>query len=275
MKVIFTKNFILSKFNNLYKKLFDNATYLIRLDDACETHDQQKWSKIEEILDRHDIKPIVAVIPRNKDQSLKIDPINYSFWDMVLKWQKKGWIIALHGYSHEYKKVNKRNLIFPYYDRSEFGGLAYKYQEEKIVKGYDIMLKNNISPKIWIAPSHTFDKNTIKILLRKTNIKIISDGISLFPFRRHGILFIPQQLWKFKQKKRGLWTICLHPNNLNNKEFSEIENLLNNKFFSKKFKSLEESIKKEKNIGIFSIIFRIYFWNKLRIKDFFKFFLKN
>lgn len=194
---------------------------------------------------------------------------------MVKRWETKGWIIALHGYSHEYKKVNKRDLIFPYYERSEFGGIDYKYQEKKIVKGYKIMLKNNISPKVWIAPSHTFDKNTIKILLRKTEIRIISDGIALFPFRKHDILFIPQQLWGFKQKKRGLWTICLHPNNLNNKEFIEIENLLSNKFYSKKFKSFEESIKKERRIGIFSILFRIYFWNKLRFKEFLKFYLKK
>ena len=60
---------------------------------------------------------------------------------MVQRWETKGWIIALHGYSHEYKKVNKRDLIFPYYERSEFGGIDYKYQEKKLLKDIILCLK--------------------------------------------------------------------------------------------------------------------------------------
>ena len=32
--------------------------YLIRLDDACPTMDAQKWSRIEDILNRGGVKPM-------------------------------------------------------------------------------------------------------------------------------------------------------------------------------------------------------------------------
>ena len=48
-----------------------SARYLIRLDDACHTMDTFKWDKIENILDKYSVKPIVSVIPDNKDRSLE------------------------------------------------------------------------------------------------------------------------------------------------------------------------------------------------------------
>ena len=45
--------------------------YIVRLDDACPTMDKQKWSKVEDILDQGKVKPIVAVIPKNKEAIIK------------------------------------------------------------------------------------------------------------------------------------------------------------------------------------------------------------
>ena len=47
------------------------AKYLIRLDDANQFFDEEKWLRLENIFDDLDIKPIVAVIPKNKDAKLK------------------------------------------------------------------------------------------------------------------------------------------------------------------------------------------------------------
>ena len=43
--------------------MFSFAKYIIRLDDANEYSDMSKWDRIEKILDKNDIKPLVAVIP--------------------------------------------------------------------------------------------------------------------------------------------------------------------------------------------------------------------
>ena len=37
--------------------------YIIRLDDAAEKMNIDNWEKMENILDRYDIKPLVGVIP--------------------------------------------------------------------------------------------------------------------------------------------------------------------------------------------------------------------
>ena len=70
--------------------------------------DREKWARIESILDSKNIKPIVAVIPNNQDENLKIDREDKYFWKSVRKWQKKDWEIALHGYRHEYPQNHKK-----------------------------------------------------------------------------------------------------------------------------------------------------------------------
>ena len=41
--------------------------FILRLDDAAPTMNKEKWDKIEKILDKYNIKPIVGIIPDNKD----------------------------------------------------------------------------------------------------------------------------------------------------------------------------------------------------------------
>ena len=90
-----------SEINNYisYKNI-SKAKYLIRLDDSCSTQKRENWEKIENILDQLNIKPIVAVIPFNKDKSLFINKQDKFYWEKVKSWQNKGWEIAVHGHSH-------------------------------------------------------------------------------------------------------------------------------------------------------------------------------
>ena len=57
--------------------------YLIRLDDACPTMDHAKWQRMEDILDKYGIKPMVGVIPNNEDSQLKIKNEDEGFWGKV------------------------------------------------------------------------------------------------------------------------------------------------------------------------------------------------
>ncbi|WP_431137541.1 DUF2334 domain-containing protein [Psychroserpens mesophilus] len=47
---------------------------------------------------------------------------------------------------------------------------------DKIKKGIEIFKKNNIETNIWVAPSHTFDLNTLIALKVESNITTISVG---------------------------------------------------------------------------------------------------
>lgn len=194
--------------------------YLIRLDDACPTMDVQRWSTVEDILDKYNIKPLVGVIPKNNDQDLVINKDDIQFWTKVHKWQKKEWIIALHGYDHVC--LTKSGGINPIHKRSEFAGLSLSEQEKKIEMGLRIFEEHNIEVSYFYAPSHTFDKNTIYALLNKSRIRNISDTIAFKPYKMHSIIFYPQQFGYFRNiKLPGYWTFCYHPNNMD-------ENMLDN-----------------------------------------------
>lgn len=137
------------------------AKYIIRLDDVCPTMDISKWNKIESLVDKYKIKPIVAVIPDNKDIELKIDK---------------------YGIIH----INKK---------SEFTGLSLEEQKFKLKKAIKIFKDKKIIPRIWIAPKHNFDENTLIALKDECNINFISDGIALKPYYDMNIYWIPQQFW--------------------------------------------------------------------------------
>ena len=105
--------YLLSK--NLLIKLFrGNSKYIIRLDDACETMNLKKWKKIESILDELKIKPIVAVIPSNKDETLYLDQKISNFWELIFSWQKKGWEIARMAMNTNIIKSNEMISFFLY-----------------------------------------------------------------------------------------------------------------------------------------------------------------
>lgn len=78
--------------------------YYIRLDDACEKRDVLKWDKIETLLDKHNIKPCVGVIPHCEDPEMDKYNTDSFFWQRVKDWNNKGWVIAMHGYNHVMRK---------------------------------------------------------------------------------------------------------------------------------------------------------------------------
>lgn len=210
---------------NLFYTIMTQKKYIVRLDDACPRMNRKNWERIEIILDRYNIKPIVAVIPDN--QSHEFDQWEYDnqFWQKVEGWQEKGWHIALHGYNHIYNSTGKRSLI-RINNYSEFAGLPYRTQAAKIEKGLKIFSYHSIYTNIWIAPAHSFDKNTLKALQESGKISIISDGFAFYPFFHHNFLWIPQQCWYFEEKKYGVWTTCIHPNEISENRITETENFI-------------------------------------------------
>ncbi len=231
-----------------------SAKYIVRFDDACATMDKEKWQRAENICDRFGIKPIVALVPNNKDKNLIRNKFDENFWKKVQKWQKKGWYIALHGYDHVY--ISNNSGLVPFNNDSEFAGLNYEEQVTKIQNGWKIFQENNIKANIWVAPSHTFDKNTLKALKEHTTIKIISDGIALFPFKRYGFDWIPQQVWRFRKMPFGVWTGCFHPNDMSDKEFDDLEIFMKNNY--ENFINIKEL--QYKRFCILNLFFEKIYW---------------
>lgn len=197
------------------------AKYIFRLDDICPTMNWGNFSKLQTIFEKYDIKPILGVIPNNQDTKLDRDPPRENFWQIIQGLQQKGWIIAQHGYQHTY--VTKDPGIIGLNKYSEFAGLPYEGQYEKIKQG-KALLEDNLKTAIewWMAPAHSFDENTCKAL-KELHFKYLTDGIALFPFKKYGLNWIPQQIWKPERKLFGIWTICIHPNSIDEDYLRHLE----------------------------------------------------
>lgn len=187
--------------------------------------DMEKWSYMEQILDKYKITPIFGIIPNNQDESLvsKYD-YNRDFWKLVHIWIAKGWTPAMHGYEHRY--VSKDGGINPVNKRSEFAGLSYKEQAEKIRKGYQIFCKQGILPEIFFAPSHTFDIITLKAIAAETPIRVISDTVAWDVYKDGEFWFVPQQSGMVRKLPFQTVTFCYHPNSMTSDRYVELEKFL-------------------------------------------------
>ncbi len=187
-----------------------SARYLLRFDDICPTMNWGIWKLIEQILCQSEISPILAVIPDNQDRALMAAAAIDDFWSEVRKWQARGWTIGLHGYQHLY--VTREAGIVGIAKKSEFAGLSEQEQEDKLQRAIGIFRKEGVTPEVWVAPSHSFDRATVTAL-KRIGIRTISDGLTVSPhIDADGMLWIPQQLWKFRRRPFGVWTVCLHLN---------------------------------------------------------------
>jgi len=190
------------------------AQYLMRFDDICPTMNWDIWEKIEKTLVEEEIDPILAVVPDNKDKTLIVEEARPEFWDTVRSWQRRGWTIGMHGYQHTY--VTDRAGLVGINNRSEFAGLDEQEQESKLNKALALFRQEEIIPEVWIAPGHSFDTITLR-LLKKLKIEVVSDGFYLSANTDPlGLIHIPQQLWRFRRLPVGLWTVCYHHNGWTN-----------------------------------------------------------
>jgi peptidoglycan/xylan/chitin deacetylase (PgdA/CDA1 family) len=187
-----------------------NRKYLLRFDDICPAMNWRIWPEIEAVLTEHDLRPMLAVVPDNRDPVLEVDAPAADFWDRVREWQARGWTIALHGYQHRYVTCH-RGVVTPK-RKSEFAGLPAREQAEKLRRGVEIFEREGVHTRLWIAPSHSFDRVTLSLLPR-FGINMISDGYCRYPFvDRANLFWIPQQLSYFRPAPPGVWTVCHHHN---------------------------------------------------------------
>jgi peptidoglycan/xylan/chitin deacetylase (PgdA/CDA1 family) len=193
------------------------ATYLIRFDDLCPMMNWGVWDRIEPLLMELEIRPIMGVVPDNRDQNLAVGPTHEGFWDRVRSWQARGWTIGMHGYQH--RRITRESGIVGINDRSEFAGLSREQQQEKLERALAIFRGEHVEPKVWLAPNCSFDQTTVDILA-ELGIPVISDGLWLQPFREDGVTWIPHQIWRFHRLPFGVWTVGCHHNGWTEEQFA-------------------------------------------------------
>lgn len=197
------------------------ARYLLRLDDACPTIRSERWDRLEALFDELGIRPIVAIVPDNQDPDLQLAPADPGFWDRARRWQRSGWTIGLHGFRHILRECRAPQYL-PFHPRSEFAGVALDVQGERLRLGWKMLADEGLPPSVWVAPAHSFDRDTLRALASETPIRIVSDGIARDHYFADGFHWLPQQLWALAPKSSGLWTVCLHPNSMNDADFAAL-----------------------------------------------------
>lgn len=204
---------------------------IFRLDDICPDMNYDKFERIRDLFLKYNVKPLIGLIPNNEDEKLKFERTKGSnvddnfIWEELLVLQNEsGWDVALHGYKHEY--VTKDGGILNINNQSEFAGVNFDEQLSKIKKGKDIIEKRGFKIKCFMAPAHSFDENTIKAI-KKSEIEIITDGVGVYPYDIYeDVIAFPVPATIFRNFPVGIYTICLHPNTMREKDFVRIENLI-------------------------------------------------
>lgn len=211
---------------------------LIRMDDIAPGMDMGKFRRFKRLLDEYNIRPLIGVVPDNRDPKLMVEAEepeskqkkgtdeeadsedNPYFWRMVRDLQSEGWIIAMHGLHHVY--TTKKGGMLPLNKQSEFAGIPYEKQLEMVTEGKKILESHGIATDFFMAPSHSYDRNTITALVEK-GFRRITDGFGRDAYRRFDMTFYPISYRKdsaLTDEGEGYTTFVVHTNTLTNEDFN-------------------------------------------------------
>ena len=231
--------------------MMKNTGILIRLDDIAENMNWDLMEKSELLFEEYGIKPILGVIPNNKDNELLSYSKKNNFWEQVRNWRDKGWEIAMHGYTHVYDKICKNEDYFNYGGGSEFCGHTLETQISRIKNGLQKFKNEKIKIRSFFAPNHTYDKNTF-IALKNFRINEVIDGYGLMPYIENDIKFIPQLFYKVFALPFGIQTLQIHLNYWEQKDFDNFEKFI--KKHSNKIITYDQAIAKTNNSFFYKFI---------------------
>ena len=240
----------------------ENTGILIRLDDIAENMNWDLMKKSELLFKKYGIKPVLGVVPNNKDNELLTYPKKNNFWEQIRNWKDKGWEITMHGNTHVYDKVCNKGDYFGHGGGSEFCGHTLETQISRIKSGLQKFKDEKIKIRSFFAPNHTYDKNTFTAL-KNFGITEIIDGYGLMPYTENNIKFIPQLFYKVFLLPFGIQATQIHLNYWQQKDFNDFEKFvkknsnkiitydqaiakINNNFFYKFVKAITKIILKIK-----------------------------
>ena len=215
--------------NSIKNFLNQYTGLLIRIDDVAENMNWSLMNKCETLFARYNIKPLLGVIPNNQDKELYIYEKNVDFWNKVRTWQRKGWEISMHGFSHVYDQETNKKDYFGYGGRSEFFGHDHETQISKIKNGLRKFEEEKINIRSFFAPNHTYDENTF-IALKESGINNIIDGYGLIPYTKNNLNFVPQLFYKEIMLPFGVQSTQIHLNYWNENDYNNFETFISKNY---------------------------------------------
>lgn len=196
--------------------------FILRFDDITPGMAWSKFSIFDKLSDELDLPLLVGVVPNCLDPKLAVEPPRSDFWEVVRQWSHRGWTIAQHGYTHQYVTQDPGLLVVNKKSKqSEFAGLPYQEQFTKLKAGKDILIAQDVWQPVFMAPSHSFDENTLRALT-DLEFRYLTDGYGLYPYRMENLIAIPQLFSNPLHFGFGVYTICLHVNSMSDMQISKI-----------------------------------------------------
>ncbi len=196
----------------------------IRLDDISPDMDRRKFCRLTDLMDRYGVRPLLGIIPDNRDPRIGVEDKDPGFWENMLSLERRGYILAMHGTYHVYTTV--KGGMFPLNRLSEFSGLPCDEQRKLIRHGKEVLHSHGIETDIFVAPAHSFDRTTRKVL-KEEGFAAVSDGYGTSPFSAAGVVWYPisSNRKKALDTKDGITTFVIHPATMNEKDFEEYEKI--------------------------------------------------
>ena len=185
--------------------------YVIRFDDITPMMAWSHFAPFDEVSKELGLPFLVGVVPDCRDSSLSVEEERADFWDWLRIRAARGWTIAQHGFTHVYETGEKGVLGIG--RKSEFAGLSYQEQYDKLAAGKDILVREGLWHGVFMAPSHSFDQITLKALAA-LEFTALTDGYGFFAYDLFGIHALPQLLARPLGVGLGVETVCLHVNTL-------------------------------------------------------------
>jgi predicted deacetylase len=227
------------------------SKFVLRFDDIAPEMAWSKFDQIQNAMVTHDVKPIVGVVPHCLDPEIMVEPKNDRFWERVRHWNELGWTIAQHGYTHQYESADAGVLGIN--NNSEFAGLPFEIQLEKLRNGKAIMEREGVWQPVFMAPAHSFDMETIRAL-EELNFRYLTDGYGLYPYRIDGITALPQLFAKPVNFGFGIYTICVHINSMSPTQIAELVRFVREN--SWRFISFEHAVRRRCGIPGIEVLCR-------------------
>lgn len=185
--------------------------FVIRFDDVTPGMAWSKFAPFVALAQELDIPYLIGVVPDCRDPALRVEPHRADFWDFVRERVARGWTVAQHGHTHHY--VTAERGLLGIGKKSEFAGLPFAEQKEMLATGKNILVREGVWQPVFMAPSHSFDANTLKAL-DDLGFESLTDGYGFYPYKIKGLMAVPQLFSKPIGFGFGVETVCLHVNTL-------------------------------------------------------------
>lgn len=205
------------------------SNYIVRFDDITPDMNWDNFLALKNVLESYGVTSVLGVVPHNKDPKLSVSNgiSNDDFYDKVKRFQDYGDTIAQHGTYHLYDV--KDSGLLNINNKSEFSGHSYREQLDKLAIGKKILESYGVWQPYFMAPSHSFDLNTLKAL-KQLGFKAITDGYGFYPYQIEGLTLVPQLVGKpISLIPFGVQTICLHTNSMSQSAIDELIKFIHKK----------------------------------------------